>query len=422
MADPVAMNAIVPVNNLCSGATTGTALDQQCKLITDSNASATTVVTALRAVSAEELSTIVTNGQDNLNFAHAGVTSRLSALRGGARGQSVNNMAFNYDGKQIPTGALVGTLGALLGIAQYDEAAAGGGLLDQRLGFFGQALVRRGDRDVTLTESGYDFDGYQAVFGVDYRFTNRFVAGLALGGGKINADLGGSGGKLDTRARFFTGFASVAPSDRVYLEFALTRLRNDYKQERVIDLSGLRGASGVQGTRSVAFGDTSGNQTKASLAAGYSYNFGATSVTPNLHLSFGQTRVDGFNEAGASPFLLRIPNQSFDSLQYALGVNLQRTISLETGVFAPYANFELVFESKNDAFTINTCFIRAADCAGNNAISVNIAKADSRFGRSELGFTYLTEDGLQLGMAYTETLGYSFLTSRSFSLMGRYEF
>ena len=87
-----------------------------------------------------------------------------------------------------------------------------------------------------------------------------------------------------------------------------------------------------------------------------------------------------------------------------------------------------MFERKYDASTLNTCFIRASNCVSNNriaadnAIAVSIAKADSRFGRGELGFTYLTEGGWQLGMAYTETLGYGFLTSRSISLTGRYEF
>ncbi len=430
--NPVATTVLAPVNDLCSALPPnnpppGSPLEQQCKLLANQNAPPTAVVSALVGLAPEEQSAVVTNSQDNLNFANAGATNRLAALRGGATRQSVDDLAFNYDGKQIPTGALAGALGALLGFTQDDEAPAGGGLLDNRFGFFGQALMRRGNRDTTPTESSFDFDGYQAIIGGDYRFTNRFVAGLALGGGKTNADLGGSGGKLDTRARFFTGYALYAPNDRAYLELAITRLRNDYKQERVIDLRGLPNSGSIQNPLSTAFGDTSGNQTSASLSAGYSYKFGATSVTPSLRASFGKTQVDGFNETGVSPFLLRIDKQSFDSLQYGLGVNIQRSISLESGVLAPYANFELVFERKYDSFTLNSCFLAASSCAGSNpfvsnAIVVNIAKADSRFGRGELGFTYLTEGGLQLGVAYTETLGYSFLTSRSISLTGRYEF
>lgn len=410
--DPVAAPAIAPVAAQCASASANSELARQCALISASNDVAA-VTQALRAVSSEELATVVSSGQDNLNFAANGAGNRLAALRGGATRQSVDDMAFNIDGQQVPMGALA----ALLGVNSTDETVGSGGLTDQRLGIFGQVLIRNGDRDALtqngrVLESGFDFDGWQFLLGGDYRFSNDFVAGMAVGGGKIDADLDGGVGFLDTKSRSIAVYASFAPSAQSYVEFAYTHLRNKYDQARAIDLRAIGGIS------SIANGSTKGRQHSFGLSAGYSFAFGATSLTPNLRLSSGSTRVDGFDERGSSPFLLRLPRQEFESLQYALGVNLQHAVSIDAGVFAPFANFEYVHEQKDSSNALIPTFLSS----GIAAPTVQIADSDSNFGRGEVGFLLVREGGWQFAASYSRTLAFDLLSSGSISLSGRVEF
>ena len=410
--DPIAAPAVAPVSAQCATAAANSDLARQCALISASN-NVDAVTQALRAISSEELATVATNGQDNLNFAANGASNRLASLRGSATRQSVDDMAFNYDGKQIPMGALAATLG----LTQGDGEQNGGGLLDQRFGLFGQLLVRSGDRDSLsqggrVLESGFDFDGWQFLVGADYRFTPDFVAGLALGGGKIDADLIGGTGFLDTRSRSIALYASFAPSPESYVEVAYTHLRNKYDQGRLIDFTLIGGSS------SVASGETDGTQHSLSLSGGYSLAFGATTLTPSVRISSGNTKVDGFDERGTSPFILRLPNQDFDSLQYALGINVQRAISLDSGVFAPFASLELIHEQKNSADLLRPTFLST----GIAAPVVNIAATDSSFGRGELGFLMVREGGWQFAISYSRTLGFELLSSAILSLSGRVEF
>ena len=387
-------------------------------------------VQLLRATAAEENSTATSSSQDNLNFANTGASARLSALRGGASGVSVDDMAFNIGGQQIPTGALVGAVGALLGITQSDAADAGGGLLDNRWGLFFTGIARDGNRDAVrgtlangatcvaaagrdcVTESGFDFDGWQALMGVDFRFSPKFVAGLALGAGKISAELGAAGGGLESRSRLASIYGSLIPSANTYLDFTYTRLNNRYEQFRVIDLRA--GNSEFFDARA----KYRGSQNSVSLSGGYVFGFGANSFTPNVRISTGRTTIDAFSKTGRSIFNLNIKEQKFNSLQYAVGFNFNRAISFESGVLLPYVNFELTRENKNKDLTLTPTFVRN----GVNAAPINISKADSSFGRGELGFTFVREGGWQFGLSYSQTLAYQYLSSRSIQLTGRIEF
>ncbi|MBK8536466.1 MAG: autotransporter domain-containing protein [Candidatus Competibacteraceae bacterium] len=53
--------------------------------------------------------------------------------------------------------------------------------------------MSRGDKSRTTQESNFDYDAYDITGGVDYRFTDRFIAGFALGYSSTSSDLGGSG-------------------------------------------------------------------------------------------------------------------------------------------------------------------------------------------------------------------------------------
>lgn len=414
--DPVAAAAVGPFAATCSAeaalalAQQNAALIAQCQAILANPQSA---ISALRAISGEEFSSQVTSSQDSANFANQGVSGRLAALRGGATRQSIDDIAMNWNGKQIPMGALAAVFG--LAAAEDAESEPAGGLLDRRFGAFFTGTARNGNRDENRFEVGFDYEGFQALGGVDYRFSNQFVAGLALGFSKIDTDLDLNAGFLDTKTVSGTAYASFYPADRWYLDFSLGFLKNDYDQGRVIDLTTLGGNF----RRVIATGSSSGKQQSFSSSAGYSFGAQATTLTPNIRLSYAKTTIDGFVESGGGINDLIYPDQDFKSLQYSLGLNLAHTISLSSGVLQPYANLDFSREQKNEAFNFNPILrIRP------NQVStpVFIAESDRGFGRGEVGLLFLIEGGWQLSASYSQILGYRDLSARSFSLTGRIEF
>ena len=63
-----------------------------------------------------------------------------------------------------------------------------------------------GDKDPTTNQIEYDFDTAGITFGLDYRFTDEFVAGLAVGYSNTDAKLGSNDGDLDSTYYINAGF------------------------------------------------------------------------------------------------------------------------------------------------------------------------------------------------------------------------
>lgn len=418
--DPVAAAAVAPFAATCAAeaarplAQQNAELIAQCRAITNSTTAAT-VIGALRAISGEEVSSQLTSSQDNANFMTQGVSQRLAALRGGATSQSIEDLAFNINGQSLPGQALAALLGLSAAAGQDDSGGTGGGLLDARLGVFLNITARDGDRDANQFEVGFDYEGFQALAGVDYRFTERFVGGVALGFGKIDTDLDLAAGYLDTQSFSGTVYGSFAPTDSWYADFALGYMANDYDQGRVVDLRTL----GTGFARRVAVGSTDGRQWSVSGSTGYVFAFGATSLTPNLRMSYARTEIDGFTESGGGINDLIFPDQAFRSLQFAAGTQLSRAISLDSGVLSPYVNLEIARELQNDAYNFAPQ-LRLRPERPSTPVFINAS--DRTFGRGEVGLMYLRPGGLQWSLSYSQMLGYRDLSARNLQLGLRLEF
>lgn len=410
--DPVAAAAVGPFAATCAAeaalppAQQSVALIAQCQAIL---ANPQNAIAALRAISGEEFSSQITTGQNSANFANQGVNARLAALRGGATRQSVDEVALNWNGKSIP----MAVLAAMFGM-DADEPSSGN-LLDRRVGIFFSGTARNGDKNENNFEVGFDYEGFQALGGIDYRFSNKFVGGLAIGFSKMDTDLDRDAGYLDTQSISSSLYGNYYPSEGWYVDLSLGYLKNDYDQGRVIDLLALGGNF----NRVIARGSNTGRQYSISGSSGYTFGTGQTTLTPNIRVSYADTRIDGFTESGGGINDLIFPDQYFKSLQYSFGINVSHAISTSRGVVQPYASVDFSREQKNEAFNFNPILrIRP------NQVStpIFIAEADRGFGRADMGVVFLFENGFQISASYSQLFGFRDLTARSFSLTGRIEF
>ena len=178
---------------------------------------AAAVTEALDQISGEQITTQQTTAIDFSMTQLVNIGARLEALRMGARGFSTTGFNLGDPGIGAPISALA-SLGKLLlgeGGASGDEEE--GGLLDRRLGIFVNGAVRWGDKDATDREIGFEFESEGVTVGADYRFTDAFVAGLALGYATGDADFDNDGGEQDSDG-YSGSFYGTWYGDRGYFD------------------------------------------------------------------------------------------------------------------------------------------------------------------------------------------------------------
>jgi uncharacterized protein YhjY with autotransporter beta-barrel domain len=397
-ADPVAAAAVVPLAENCSTATDQAIRDQCAAIIALAEAGqANALVQVLGAISGEELSAQITSSIDGANQRGSQIDGRIAALRNGATGISLDDVAFNYDGQQIPLGMMFNALAAAAE-APADEGF-GGGLLDQRLGAFLNVTRIGGERDAGAFEVGFEFDGYSVLGGMDWRFSDTFIAGAAVGWSRLDSDLDDDGGGLDTRGFSLTGYATWLVSDTAYLDLAVARLNNDYEQRRVVDLSLLGQGFG----RSTAAGDTDAAQTSISIGGGWDVPLGEWVWSPRGSLLWSSTDIDGFTENGAGINDLIFSDQEFDSLLWTFSQSFSRSFSISSGALQPYFSLDLSRETRNEAFSISPVLrVRPEQ----RSTPIFIDESDRNFGRGEFGVSFIGSRGFQWFASYSQLLGY----------------
>ncbi len=278
---------------------------------------------------------------------------RLSNLRHGASGLDLSGLNVRFNGGFIP--------GALL---QY---AANGVLPDvgqatadtnvsafSRLGVYINGSVVRGGRDSTEREQGYDTDIWNLTLGSDYRFTDRWVSGVALGYARNDTSYDGRSGGVDLDSYMLSLYGSYYHPDGYYFDAIFTYGRDDYDVSRRVDLSG-DGFDAEAGPL--------GNQYLVSVDGGYDFYRKALTIGVQARATYFATHIDGYDETASDPTapgagaLLHVDSQHADSLTTELLVQASYAISTRIGVFSPTTRVGWVHEFLQDSQWISARFV-----------------------------------------------------------------
>ena len=387
-----------------------TALADTCEALIDAADDGRTgeVTEALREIAPDEVlaQTLVMREIAATQFFN--VDARLNELRRGSGGFSLSGLTVTSGSQTIPLALVGDALQAALGFGEDD-----GGLASP-WGFFINGNLGSGEQDEALAEGrvGVDYDSRGITAGVDYRLSNRAVVGGAIGYANYDSDVNGDG-QLDAKSLLFTGYGSYYVNDRFYIDSRLTWGNSSLDQTRRIDFQ-----LGPDRFSATATGDTDASQFTAATAIGYHLNYGAWSVTPNAGLRYTRSDIDAFEEAGAGEYNVGYDKQSFDTLQFALGVSVARAISLSNGVLMPQFDLSLNNEDSDDAAA------EAYLVNGNtsNLFILQEESPDQSYGSAGLGFVYLMGNGRQAFMSYRHTFGNDDFDRGTLNLGGRFEF
>jgi hypothetical protein len=103
------------------------------------------------------------------------LNTRLAELRQGAGGISLGGLTLVEDGRSLPLAALSDLFKRYLAEPTKDEV----GKDFARWGFFVTGMIDRGGASADGVRPGFDFHNASLTAGVDYRFSDAFVAGAA---------------------------------------------------------------------------------------------------------------------------------------------------------------------------------------------------------------------------------------------------
>ena len=168
-----------------------------------------------------------------------------------------------------------------------------------------------------------------------------------------------------------------------------------------------------------AFGSNDARQYALAVGMGYNLQKGAWSITPNANIRYFRSNVDGYTETGAGANNVIFDDQQVSSLQYNLGVQVSRPISLSHGVLAPQFDVSFGHETQDANFALNA---RLVDATASQSFVVRAQQPDKSFGNLGLGFVYVTSNGRQGYLTYRRLFGNDSIQRDSINLGARFDF
>ncbi|MET0027819.1 MAG: choice-of-anchor D domain-containing protein [Candidatus Thiodiazotropha sp.] len=317
--------------------------------------------------------------------------ARISALRMGARGLSLNGLNWNIDGESLP-------LATLMNVYQATPRTGGsagddGDLYDDRLGVFITGSISSGSKDDTALESGLDFDTQGITLGSDYRITDRFILGGALGYVGTRSDLSNDGGDVDTRGYSLNLYGTYFIASEFFVDFATGYAQNRFDQERRV-IYQLDDSVHVNQTFSA---DYDGDSYSLFIGSGYDLNRNTWSFGPRLDIEYIRSDVDSFQEQSRSTdtegsgWATRVEEMQQTWLTLNLGGRVAYTHSTDWGVMIPYLRLDWLHEFKDDSQTLTAYFVDDPDA---QAIEIVTDEPDRDYMRLRLGTSAQFQNGL----------------------------
>ncbi|HEX6832878.1 MAG TPA: autotransporter domain-containing protein [Rudaea sp.] len=345
---------------------------------------------------------------------------RFAELRQGAQGFSVGGMAFNIDGNALSLGMLGDAFAK--DSSSHDEAGAS----FSRWGFFVTGMYTSGGFSSTQARPGFDFDNAALTAGVDYRFSDSLVGGVAFGYNHDSSDLSLNAGGLDVDGYNLTGYFTWYHANDFYVEGSLgySWLDYDLKRNIIYQIASVDGSGGITSVNQVAKASPSGDTQTASLTLGHDFNGGAWAFSPYLRGTYAHINLDGFREridtsGPGSGLATAVDARSANSVLGVLGGRLSYTINTSWGVLVPNAVVEWNHEFRDDPQTVVYRFLSDPT---QTPVVITDTRPDSNFFNLGLGLNAVFAQGRSGYVYYEHVAGYSGAHINRYTLGFRMEF
>jgi outer membrane autotransporter protein len=325
------------------------ALLRRCNAITFGS-TASEQVRALDEISPQDLNATRTQALTLSRSQLANVSDRLLALRAGAKGLSFAGLNLNMNGETVPLADAAKSLGTLLGGGASSDRSEADSLLDARLGLWLRGNYSYGDKEATHADQGFDSDQWGVMGGADFRFSSRYVLGVAVGYGKSNVAFGAAdSGGLDTSALTASIYATMYSQSGFYVDAIANYVSSSHDSTRQIRFS-EGGSLVLADARAAADGGTVGS----AFTFGYDWALGAFTIAPSLGYNYLSTRIGSFREFSGQGLDLVFDEQTYSSATANAGLRLSYAWKTRIGVILPQLRGEYIreFMSGEESFGV----------------------------------------------------------------------
>jgi uncharacterized repeat protein (TIGR01451 family)/outer membrane autotransporter protein len=412
-------------NGLLGGLVTGSDIDQ-----------------ALQQITADDAASVRSAGMQTTNVQISAVDGRLGTLRGGG------GAGFSASGFSVGIGDL-SMNGNLLKsfLTNFDQNAPefmqanasqnDTGYLDEfgRWGVWVSGRIVFGEKDRTTNQIDYDFNTAGLTFGMDYRYTDEFVAGLAVGYADTDADIGADDGELSTRGYSVSLYGTWFRSDRFYMAGSLSYGNNDYEQLRNVRYrlkpEGSDTGNAVFNVDQTLDADYGGSQYGAVISGGWDFSVNGWTLGPTFRVAYVDVDVDAYDERlfrsnvdfgpGGVGWGVHIDGQSFTSLQPAIGFEVSKVFNRTWGVVIPQGYIDVVSELEDGPTILSGWYL--GDALGqSNRFNLQTDDFKETFARGGLGLGFVLKNNKSAFFTVDADLGRDILTTYYINAGFRWQF
>ena len=349
---------------------------------------------------------------NNLDF-------RFAELRQGTQGFSVGGMAFSVDGQTMSL-AMLGDV-----FAKPNNSDQAGDAFS-RWGFFLTGMYTNGGFSTNQSRPGFDFDNASITAGVDYRFSDSFVGGVAVGYNHDNSDLDLNAGGLNVDGYNVTAYFTWYHANDFYVEGSASYgwLDYDLKRNIIYQIAAVDGSGGITNVNQVARASPGGDVGSLSLTLGHDFNNGAWAFSPYLRGTYAHLSLDGFTETidNSNPgfgLATTVGSRSSDSELGVLGGRVSYTLNESWGVLVPNAVVEWNHEFKTDPQTVVYRFVSDPT---QTPVFVTDVRPDSSYFNLGIGLNAVLPQGRSGFFYYEHVTGYTGAHINRYSVGVRVEF
>ena len=333
----------------------------------------------------------------------ANIASRMAQVRAGT-GNSISGLNIDNNGQNIPL--------AMLTYMNKESSNENG--FDSPWGFFINGQISSGDYTYSdAGDEGFDFDTDGVTTGIDYRFNSKTVAGVAIGYADFDSNVG-QDAQMRSSALTFSAYGSFNVNTNFYVDARASYGQPEFDQTRTINFN-----IGGNQTDEIAIGETEGSQKSFILSTGYQFNASGWQFTPSASLEYSNTQVDAFVETQAGAWNVGFSEQNFKTTRYTLGLQANKAISLNHGVLIPSVGYQYIHENQSgDDFIL----MRISGMPPGEFFQASTGFNDENYSTANLGLTYVSSNGKQAFIQYSEVFGWEGFDRGTLNLGARFEF
>lgn len=337
----------------------------------------------------------------------------VALMQAGTRGSQDHTQAISQHLSQVGSGiSRLSINGVSIGPGFERGGAAGD--IASAWGVFASVRLEEAEKEKTELENSFDYTANAITVGLDYRLTDQWIVGAAVGWTQNDLEFSYDDGEVETTIGSLIGFVSYA-NDLGSLDLQLGYSNSDFDVTRNIEY-----VTPIESVKTLTKGKTYGDQYFISSRWQFALNFGGLSVYPYLSLEHQEGRIDRYEEYNAAGFEVNLEGQTLKQTSANLGFQLQYALNFDWGVMLPMLEIRGVSEMESNQDEITGEFIFSP--VETETFLLQAEEGDTLFVHAAAGASFIFPHGISAFLLYEEMLDYQNLQARRVEIGIRSEF